>query len=499
MNNKISGAIRYNESVNYPASAPFDPDKSYPETVNIPISEEQNDIYTMVRDCFSDLKMDKENIGTEKWSPLSELVFPGDTVVIKPNLVLNTSDPNIQECTTTHPSILRPVIDYCWKALNEQGEIIVGDAPSAEANFDEIVDRTGIRKMIEILQHRGVNVHLKDFRALRVTTDSGIWTGEQVTNTDKPNSKIVNLKNLSMFSVPDYAKKRLHGAGYDIKATNRHHHGNRQEYCISESILNADVVISVPKLKTHRKAGITCCLKNLVGINTDKNYLPHFSLGGANMNGDEMPSVERKYKMRMRLYNWIRENIIAYTWHIVGGMGVRFLKKMRSSESIDITSGQNNNNSTRGDEDIAKWLHNRLSGQKIAAGAWPGNETICRMILDLNRIFLYCDENGNVNNKKCRRILYIIDGILSGAGNGPTSPIPLQTGSIAVGSNGLELDLAMLKFMGVDSNKIPLYRMAKEQKWMFDDNPRDILINGDHFSDKETAKVNFRAPDSWDY
>ena len=104
--------------------------------------------------------------------------------------------------------------------------------------------------MIEILQSRGVNVYLVDFRALRVTTDSGIWTGEQATNNAKPNSMIVNLKNLSMFSVPAYAKRRLHGAGYDIKATNRHHHGNRQEYCISESILNADVVISVPKLKT---------------------------------------------------------------------------------------------------------------------------------------------------------------------------------------------------------------------------------------------------------
>ena len=146
MNNKISGAIRHNESVDYPTSAPFDPDKSYPETEDIPISDEQNGIYTMVRECFSDLKMDKENIGTAKWSPLSELVFPGDTVVIKPNLVINTSDYKIQECTTTHPSILRPVIDYCWKALNEKGKIIVGDASSAEANFEEIVDRTGIGK-----------------------------------------------------------------------------------------------------------------------------------------------------------------------------------------------------------------------------------------------------------------------------------------------------------------------------------------------------------------
>ena len=92
------------------------------------------------------------------------------------------------------------------------------------------------------------------------------------------------------------------------------------------------------------------------------------------MNGDEMPPVESKYKMRIRLYNWLRENIIAYTWHIIGGMGARILKKIRSRENVEIKPGANNNISPKEDEDIAKWLHNRLSGQKIAAGAWLGTK-----------------------------------------------------------------------------------------------------------------------------
>ena len=33
------------------------------------------------------------------------------------------------------------------------------------------------------------------------------------------------------------------------------------EYCISNTILDADVIINIPKLKTHKKAGITVCLK----------------------------------------------------------------------------------------------------------------------------------------------------------------------------------------------------------------------------------------------
>jgi len=34
-------------------------------------------------------------------------------------------------------------------------------------------------------------------------------------------------------------------------------------------------------LKLHRKAGITCALKNLIGINGNKEYLPHHRLGGS--------------------------------------------------------------------------------------------------------------------------------------------------------------------------------------------------------------------------
>src|SRR5581483_2235578 len=54
-------------------------------------------------------------------------------------------------------------------------------------------------------------------------------------------------------------------------------------------IIDADVVINLPKLKTHKKAGITCALKNLVGINGNKEYLPHHRVGGLESGGDCYP------------------------------------------------------------------------------------------------------------------------------------------------------------------------------------------------------------------
>ena len=42
-----------------------------------------------------------------------------------------------------------------------------------------------------------------------------------------------------------------------------------------------------PKWKPHSKSGMTAALKNLVGINGDKAYLPHFSTGAPSWGGDD--------------------------------------------------------------------------------------------------------------------------------------------------------------------------------------------------------------------
>ncbi|MEG2287377.1 MAG: DUF362 domain-containing protein, partial [Ruthenibacterium sp.] len=393
-------AVRQDEALAYPQQVPYDAGTSYAEWPAMPVSSEKNAVYENLRACFADLGLDAAHQGTPQWNPFSDFVIPGNTVVIKPNLVLDTNNPAIQECTTTHPSLLRVLVDYTWKALAGSGEIVVGDAPGAEANFEEIVRRSGLREMIEILRQRGINVRLEDFRAVRVKTENGVWTGEQ-TVAGTPTSQIVALGRDSLFACERYAHAKLHGAGYNIQETNRHHKGKRQEYSVSKTILQADVVISVPKFKTHRKAGITCCLKNLVGINTDKNYLPHFAMGAANMGGDETPGIEKKNVWRVRSYNWAREHIISHTWRFLGGPGAKMLRFLRGREiekpiqTAVQPAGEkapvpqsNAPQAVSKDTDLAKWLHNKLSGQPVAAGAWAGNETICRMILDLNHIFL---------------------------------------------------------------------------------------------------------------
>src|SRR4029450_3442025 len=61
--------------------------------------------------------------------------------------------------------------------------------------------------------------------------------------------------------------------------------------------MDADVLINLPKFKTHKKVGITCALKNLVGINANKNWLPHHTEGTPDLGGDQLPATPAKTRL----------------------------------------------------------------------------------------------------------------------------------------------------------------------------------------------------------
>src|SRR4030095_1646955 len=49
----------------------------------------------------------------------------------------------------------------------------------------------------------------------------------------------------------------LRGADYDEEVTIHHHSAGRNEYLVARTVLTADLVINVPKIKTHKKTGVT--------------------------------------------------------------------------------------------------------------------------------------------------------------------------------------------------------------------------------------------------
>ena len=59
--------------------------------------------------------LDAANFGTRSWNPLGELIRPGETVLLKPNLVRQSHQFNDDwEHIITHGSVIRAVADYVF-------------------------------------------------------------------------------------------------------------------------------------------------------------------------------------------------------------------------------------------------------------------------------------------------------------------------------------------------------------------------------------------------
>jgi uncharacterized protein (DUF362 family) len=71
--------------------------------------------------------------------------------------------------------------------------------------------------------------------------------------------------------VSDDERSPFRVTNYDPGRLAESHRKGVHKYCITKELFDADVVITVPKIKTHQKAGLTNALKILVGVNGDKD------------------------------------------------------------------------------------------------------------------------------------------------------------------------------------------------------------------------------------
>jgi hypothetical protein len=214
---------------------------------------------------------------------------------------------------------------------------------------------------------------------------------------------------------------------------------------LSESVLTSDLVINLPKLKTHKKTGVTLSLKNLVGINGDKNWLPHHSLGSAETGGDEFPG--------MRLVDRLRSHATEIARPLLKrGLGLTFFRAFRRVEDATRGSGF------------------------IRAGNWHGNRTTWRMCLDLNRCLYYSDADGLHLERSVpvREVLTLIDGIVAGEGEGPLATNNRRLGVVIASLDPVAADLVALRLMGYRPDRIPKIREA-----MTDTGPRVTSVHGE--------------------
>jgi uncharacterized protein (DUF362 family) len=429
----------------YPA-APFNPPEIYPEyPFKEGLCQKDNFVYEAVRNLFFNLGMDRENYGKPEWNPLGEIIRPGDKVVLKPNLVISEHElglPGI-EASTVHGSVIRPFVDYTCIALKGEGRISIGDSPIKEVDFPKIMGIIGVDAIMDFYATRRdvVPVEVVDYRDLRAyRREDGTIVGTSPLEGDQRGYTVVDLKKESMFDEIAHLHGRFRStAAVYENVIEEAHTSESHKYSFANTVLEADVFICLAKLKTHRKAGVTLSLKNLVGLTNEKRWLPHHRVGTLGEGGDMLPDdAPLSNRVADRVYEYFKATRLGmlgfkYVLPILRavyrfGVG-QMLSKMEKKEHLP-------------------W----------AEGDWYRNDTVWRMVLDLNQILLFSDKEGKLHDTPQRRYFSCIDGILAGDREGPLHPTPKPVGILVGGYNPAAVDLACIRLMDFDYRKIPLMK-----------------------------------------
>jgi uncharacterized protein (DUF362 family) len=485
--NETKVVIIQSERKEYPHTPPFHPPQKYPEYPFDDI-DPTNTVYRAVRDLFQQLGLDQEHYGTAQWNPLKELIYPGDTVVIKPNLVLDThSDGEDIYSVITHPSILRAITDYCVIALKGKGSLSIADTPIGHCDFVHLLHLTQLESITEFYKKKsGFEIGIYDLRKMMYPLNEFQFNecnSNVPLNGDPKGYTLVDLGSLSQLaSIPEPGK--FQGTDYNRGETIKHHRDNRHEYLIPNTILQADVIISVPKLKVHKKAGVTLNLKNMVGISGDKNYLPHFQLGSPKTGGDEIPdNLSFRLRLQLRLLRFASDYFLSRHSVVLD----KFVK-------VAATVIQRASTNFFTDLD-----------RKISPGNWYFNDTIWRVLIDLNRILLYADKHGTLHPERQRKYFSVIDGIIGGEQEGPLRPTPKPCGILVGGFDPFLVDITAARLMGFDYHKMPQYKnIPTLDSYKISDFTADdveVITNAPEFSriftDTSNRFFDFKPPSGW--
>ncbi len=445
--NKIINYFIWYEDSEYPKNAPYNPEENYAEYPFEFIDNDKqykNDVYRMIRELFINCKMDFEHYNSVEWNPLGMYIKPGNTVLIKPNLVKhdNPAEGDAQrkfDCMITHPSVVRCLFDYVYIALKGKGKIIIADAPVQGCKFDLLLQKSGYGNLFREIMNKSSDELIIDIADLRDTileVNDGNQKQRENSNR-KYGGMIIDLGSDSKFNKVE-KKQKLRITNYASGDTVRHHIKGRNEYCISEALLQADVVINIPKPKTHRIAGYTAALKNMIGINTRKEYLPHHMKGAKGKLGDEYIDTYKVLKWLNSTGNDIKNFMLKHQLDILTDA---FDKMCR---------------------DIGRKL-DKLEADRKKFGMWYGNDTIWRTILDVNKIVYFANKEGKICTEEQRTVLHFGDMIVCGEKEGPLRPTYKKIGGILFSDNPVCFDYCVTKLMGFDYRKLPtLFNAMKD-------------------------------------
>lgn len=405
-------------------------------------------------------------------------------ILIKPNWVMHEVDAAhpISALVTGAP-LIEAVVRECLSLFPEAERIVVGDCPELRADWPRLCRQSGLATVIDTLASE--HADRVEFRDLRRDVFRDV-DGHLVADPDAPHGDPsgyceVALGARSHLEPIAAQADRFSIHDHDVSLTRAGHRPGDHRYLVCQTLLDADLVVNLPKWKAHSKAGVTGALKNLVGINGDKSYLPHFRRGSPRSGGDEYSDEGRWLYW---LQDWARELVrgtAAHRWTRPAWRAVR---------------GANS-------------LVRRVAGQDslpsdfyVVGGSWWGNQTIWRMVYDLNLIVQCADKRGHLQPRPQRAYVCLVDGLVAGEGDGPLKPAPRDTDLLVCGDDPFAVDAVLAWCMGFAPVSVPL--VAERRRYLgpdwgrFDLDRLPVGVDGEEVRLSEVRMdFGFAPPPGW--
>jgi len=382
-------SFRYDPNITYGNSSPY--------------NEKDNPAYNLVWQTVEELGLGDSN------NPLGGLIKEGDTVLIKPNLL------SAHGAAYSHPSVVRPLIDMAIRA--GATTIYVGDGSPCYDWTEAAIDGAHYDEMVSELQSVHPDIRLEtinlDDRSrwhwMNLGTKSS-FAGSGYSDYDLASSNLNTLYNTLYYATTD-----PHGVNPNGQVLGW--------YAISDGVLNADVVINVPKMKNHWNMINTLAIKNLVGTTVactyDNSYadysrIPHF----------------RTHATDKELYF--------------------------------------------------------------------ANDIYWRSILDVNKILIYADKEGDLQIAPQRKYLCVLDGIQANEKNAAGDD-PYERKVVLASIDPVALDAVASRLMGYDFNAIwGIKKMTSETVHPIGTHdPNRVVVVGDQIDSR--FNYIFRHDPNWDY
>jgi uncharacterized protein (DUF362 family) len=368
-------------------------------------------------------------------SAFAGLIPDGARVLVKPNLVLHRNHgPWGIEPLFTNSALIEAVVHELLAST--AGQVLVGDAPLQECNFEQLVRNSGMDAWAPALAARDRRFDgPRDYRRTKTSFEGGLRIEQEGL---LPVDRFVkfDLGSESLLE-PITREGEFRVTQYPPAELARTHAPGRHQYLIARDIIEADVVVNLPKLKTHKKAGVTNALKNLIGINGNKEFLPHHRLGGSAHGGDCYPGGDPVKRVLEFAYD-------------------------RANSTRSIAARRALRLGTRA---LQRVLHAKGDALGVE-GSWSGNDTIWRTCLDLNRILIYGRTDGTLAETPQRRVVHVVDAVVAGHGDGPLRAEPLPLGLLLAGDNAAAVDFVGAMLLGYDPARIPIVSHAFDRfRW----------------------------------